>query len=137
MRDLKIGLTGSNKKLLKKKDKMPRRKINVNGIVQGVGFRPFVYRLANDLQLSGWVGNDSSGVIIEVEGEQAELDLFTSKITDESPPLSLINYLNSDSIPETGEIGFTIVTSNSNQTPTTLISPDIATCDDCNAARRP
>ena len=67
-----------------------RRRIRVGGIVQGVGFRPFVYRLATELDLSGWVLNDASGVTIEIEGPHAAVGAFEKRLPDEAPPLSSI-----------------------------------------------
>ena len=67
------------------------RRIHITGIVQGVGFRPFVYQLAMRANLHGWVTNTSSGVDIEIEGEPAVLDAFTRALTDEKPPLARID----------------------------------------------
>ncbi len=108
-----------------------RIKIRVNGIVQGVGFRPFVYRLAKDLDLAGYVNNDSDGVAIEVEGLADDLNTFRDKLRSEAPPLSRIVDLKIDNIPANGDTDFIIKQSQQDDSATTLISPDIATCDDC------
>jgi hydrogenase maturation protein HypF len=67
--------------------------VHITGIVQGVGFRPFVYNLATKLNLKGWVKNTSAGVDIEVDGEQDVLDSFVKALRDEAPPLSRIDRL--------------------------------------------
>ncbi|MFN2241671.1 MAG: acylphosphatase, partial [Anaerolineae bacterium] len=70
--------------------RLERRQIGVRGVVQGVGFRPFVYRLAHDHELNGWVLNHSGGVEIEVEGAPAALDAFVRALTEQAPPLARI-----------------------------------------------
>lgn len=108
-----------------------RRRIKVNGIVQGVGFRPFVYRLANELNLAGFVINNSEGVDIEVEGAKIKIDKFHSRLRSEAPVLSQIIESDITEIESTGDNNFIIKQSKKDSLPTTLISPDIATCDDC------
>jgi len=109
-----------------------RRRIEVRGIVQGVGFRPFVWRLAHQLDLAGFVCNASSGVVIEVEGEPDALDRFEAALRDEAPPLSRIDSIDRQSIPSVcGEPGFVISESSGGEAMQTLISPDIATCPAC------
>jgi hydrogenase maturation protein HypF len=103
----------------------------VQGIVQGVGFRPFVYRLATELGLTGFVGNDGLGVILEVEGDSAQLDSFVERLSADVPPLAQINTINTTNISPAYDLVFTIVESRPDQHRNTLISPDIATCDDC------
>ena len=90
---------------------MVRIRIQVRGIVQGVGFRPFVYRQAARFGLSGFVQNTGSGVTIEIEGESAACAEFFAALTSEAPPLSRIQGVESNEIPATGERGFTIHTS--------------------------
>ena len=86
-----------------------RRRIRVSGIVQGVGFRPFVYQLAASIGLAGAVGNDSAGVFIEIEGERGALDEFGARLVGEAPPLARIDAVATESRPISGRIGFTIV----------------------------
>ena len=109
-----------------------RRRIEVRGIVQGVGFRPFVWRLAHQLDLAGFVRNASSGVVIEVEGEPGALDRFEAALRGEAPPLSRIDSIDRQSIPSVcGESGFIISESSGGEAMQTLISPDIAVCPAC------
>lgn len=108
-----------------------RERLRVNGIVQGVGFRPFVYRLAQRHDLSGFVHNDSEGVCIEVEGPPISLALFRNDLLVQAPPLSRIGYVRSEDIVATGETGFRIETTRKRVAAATQISPDVAVCDDC------
>ena len=80
-----------------------RVRIRVDGIVQGVGFRPFVHSLAGRIMLSGFVRNDSRGVVIEVEGAQDRLDEFIDKLQSEAPPLAAIERIESLTIPLAGD----------------------------------
>ena len=68
-----------------------RRRVRVSGLVQGVGFRPYVYRLATELHLAGHVGNDTAGVFIEVEGDRLAVDAFEQRLAAERPPLARID----------------------------------------------
>jgi hydrogenase maturation protein HypF len=104
--------------------------IQVKGVVQGVGFRPFVYGLASRLELKGWVLNTSSGVVIEVEGPAAALDQFLKDLVQTAPPLSRIEQVESQSIPLNGYHRFEIRESRAEEG-YVLISPDIATCEPC------
>ncbi|RMG03790.1 MAG: carbamoyltransferase HypF, partial [Nitrospirae bacterium] len=110
---------------------MQRLRINLNGTVQGVGFRPFVFRIANELSLSGFVLNDTTGVIIEVEGKKPSLDLFLKKLHTEKPPLAHIYYEELEYLPPSGYNGFSIKESSSEHPPEAFILPDIATCGEC------
>ena len=105
--------------------------ITITGIVQGVGFRPFVYNLARRLDLRGWVLNHSGGVDIEAEGPAAALDAFIAALEDEAPPLAHIPSLEAKSIPPNGSPAFEIRHSEEKTGQSLLISPDVATCDDC------
>ena len=109
---------------------MVRIRIQVRGIVQGVGFRPFVYRQAARFALSGFVQNTGSGVTIEIEGESAACAEFLAALTSEAPPLSRIQSVEPVEIPATGERGFAIHTSKGGEK-SALVSPDIGICDDC------
>lgn len=103
----------------------------VGGVVQGVGFRPYVYRLAANLKLSGFVLNDERGVLVEVEGEATAVERFLERLAAEAPPLSTVEAVWREEVPATGELGFRIVASASLGDPTALVAPDSATCSDC------
>ncbi|MEA2057121.1 MAG: carbamoyltransferase HypF [Actinomycetota bacterium] len=108
-----------------------RRRLTVTGIVQGVGFRPFVYSLATDLSLSGFVGNDTDGVFVEVEGSREALDRFTSRLRSEAPPAARIATIDSSDLAPSADDSFRIVASRGATIGTALVSPDLRTCDDC------
>jgi hydrogenase maturation protein HypF len=108
-----------------------RRRLTVAGIVQGVGFRPFVHALANDVGVAGHVGNDASGVFVEVEGTPAVLDEFVRRLVTDHPPLARIDRIDAADVPPVGEGTFSIVESSHAEGPRTLVPPDVATCDDC------
>jgi hydrogenase maturation protein HypF len=108
-----------------------RKLVSVRGVVQGVGFRPFVYRLAHDHGLSGWVLNHSGGVEIEVEGQGASLEAFVHALTAQAPPLARIVTVEVEDAAPAGYEGFEIRHSIAQEGRYQLISPDIATCDDC------
>ncbi|HWB70754.1 MAG TPA: carbamoyltransferase HypF, partial [Egibacteraceae bacterium] len=108
-----------------------RTRIRVEGIVQGVGFRPFVHLLATRLGLGGLVGNDARGVFIEVEGDQPTIDRFLVALRAEAPPLAVVEHVAAEAVPARGERGFTIVDSETGGQRQVLISPDTATCADC------
>ena len=110
---------------------MERRRLRVTGTVQGVGFRPFVYRLAADLDLSGWVGNDSLGVILEAEGPPDRLDRLAERLVADAPPLARIDSVQAEVVPASGEAGFTVVDSRDAGSPAVAVPVDVATCDDC------
>ena len=108
-----------------------RRHLKVAGLVQGVGFRPYVYRLAIELGLGGWVLNSPSGVTIEVEGDGRAVEAFTRRLKADPPRLARILTLEEAIIPAAGERSFRIVASLDEGGRRTLVSPDIATCDAC------
>ncbi|MFC4532222.1 carbamoyltransferase HypF [Sphaerisporangium dianthi] len=108
-----------------------RAEVRVDGVVQGVGFRPFVHRLATDLGVRGLVGNDERGVFIEVEGASGAVAAFVRAVRDRPPPLAVVDRVTSREIPATGEPGFRIVPSTGAGRGRALISADVATCDDC------
>ena len=109
-----------------------RRQIRVTGTVQGVGFRPFVYRRAVDLRLDGWVRNDSAGVLIEAEGEPATLDLLERALVEEPPRLSRVDALSVETIPALDAArGFSIAATDSEGPPTASVGIDTATCSAC------
>ncbi len=106
-------------------------KIGVRGVVQGVGFRPFVYRLAREHGLTGWVLNHSGGVEIQVEGPPDRLAAFARDLREHAPPLARIEGIDVAEWPVTGYTTFDIRRSISEEGRYQLISPDIATCPDC------
>ena len=108
-----------------------RRGISVRGIVQGVGFRPFVYALARKHALAGLVHNDADGVRIEVEGVPEELERFVRALEDESPSLAVIEAVEWRSLAARGDSGFRIEESREGGHRHALVSPDVATCEDC------
>jgi hydrogenase maturation protein HypF len=108
-----------------------RRHITVEGIVQGVGFRPFVYGLARKNGLAGFVLNDTAGVTIELEGEPPALEDFLTHLVEQPPPLARIENVDCRIIPPKGESAFNIVGSQGEEERSVLISPDTPTCDDC------
>ncbi len=107
------------------------RQLRIRGTVQGVGFRPFVYRLATELGLAGCVRNTAAGVIVEIEGEQALLDEFVARLPGEAPPLSRISSIETRGADPVGMTEFRIVESEGAAQPTALIPPDVALCGDC------
>jgi len=115
---------------LKTTDSLLRLRIKVRGAVQGVGFRPFVHHLATDLGCAGWVRNSAQGVCIEVENTKQQLDCFLLRLEKEKPPRSFIQSLESVLLDVVGYRGFEICKSLGGEK-TTLILPDIATCDEC------
>jgi hydrogenase maturation protein HypF len=108
-----------------------RQAVLVRGVVQGVGFRPFVYRLALETHLSGSIGNNTDGVAIEIEGAGAELDEFLQRLRSEAPPMARIDSIAVRDMEPTGESEFSIVTSQVLGSVSTGIPADAATCVDC------
>ena len=108
-----------------------RLRVVVHGVVQGVGFRPFVYRLASDLGLDGWVRNAPQGVVVEVEGPHADLDTFRGRVVSDAPPLAIVQGIESSWLDGAGVRGFQILESTAGEEVTTFVMPDIATCGRC------
>jgi hydrogenase maturation protein HypF len=108
-----------------------RSTIRVAGVVQGVGFRPFVHRLATELHLAGHVGNDSSGVFIEVEGDASDMAAFEARLVADAPSLARIFHLDTAPLEVRHQHGFTIVESRSDRAVRTFVAPDVAVCDQC------
>ena len=108
-----------------------RSRFIVSGVVQGVGFRPFVYGLAVQHGLAGFVGNDSSGVFVEVEGPPEAIAAFRAGLVEQAPPLAHIERVTEEALEPLGETGFTIVPSQALATRSTLVSPDVCICDAC------
>jgi hydrogenase maturation protein HypF len=110
---------------------LTRARVRVEGIVQGVGFRPFVHALAGRLGLAGLVGNDAGGVFVEVEGAAETVERFLEALSAEAPPLAVIERVTATRLTPTGTRGFAITPSQAGGRRQTLISPDTATCADC------
>src|ERR1700743_1024644 len=110
-----------------------RRRFTVTGVVQGVGFRPFVHRIAGELGLAGFVGNDSGAVLLEVQGERACVAEFGPRLGAEAPPRPRVPTVRVTELPiETGcGHEFRIVASRTMTGAGTPIPPDVAVCDDC------
>jgi hydrogenase maturation protein HypF len=108
-----------------------RLKLTVRGAVQGVGFRPFVFRLATELGLAGWVNNSPQGVFIEAEGSRAKLEKFLLQLETEKSPRSFIQSLEASWLDPVGYTAFEIRPSETGGNKTALVLPDIATCPDC------
>jgi hydrogenase maturation protein HypF len=108
-----------------------RLRVTVRGAVQGVGFRPFVYRLATELTLNGWVRNSAQGVFIEVEGARDSLQRFLLRLEKEKPPRAIIQSCESSFLDPVGFDNFAIRETDNRGEKSTLILPDIAACADC------
>src|SRR5579885_166262 len=108
-----------------------RVRITLRGAVQGVGFRPFVYRLATEMFLTGWVLNSASGLVVEVEGSSEQLRVFEQRLESERPCASVVTTRESLTIPVEGSIAFEIHASDADTGKSVNVLPDLATCDDC------
>src|SRR5215467_14004468 len=107
------------------------RSIRVRGVVQGVGFRPFVYRLAHANTLAGWVLNGEQGVEIYVEGAEPALDRFVRELETQPPPAARIASIRIAAAEPAGLKEFVIRSSHRDRAPTVRISPDLPVCDAC------
>ncbi|MHB8706612.1 MAG: carbamoyltransferase HypF [Coriobacteriia bacterium] len=110
---------------------MPAVLIHVTGVVQGVGYRPFVYNLAHRSGVHGWVRNSSDGVWCHAEASTVALLAFERALADEAPPMAVVTAVVADSVPEEGFEDFTITLSHADAGAMTLVSPDVATCPAC------
>ncbi len=110
---------------------MSRVRARVEGTVQGVGFRPYVYRLAGELGVAGHVLNDSRGVVVEVEAPAETVDRFLARLVADAPPLAHVERVVPEALEETGETGFAIRESPAGGEPDAAVTPDSATCPDC------
>ncbi|MEU9139088.1 carbamoyltransferase HypF [Streptomyces sp. NPDC048404] len=108
-----------------------RRHVTVTGVVQGVGFRPFVYTLAQELGLTGWVTNNARGVEAEVEGPAADVAEFCARIGTRPPPLAVVESVEHRAVPLENDGSVFTIRPSSGGPGRTLVSPDTATCDDC------
>jgi hydrogenase maturation protein HypF len=110
---------------------LSRKRIQLTGLVQGVGFRPFVFRLAHQHGVRGWVRNHASGLLIEAEAHAANLERFLAGLREDAPPLARIESLQVQAVPPRGEDGFQIHASPPQETPSSFPPPDLALCADC------
>jgi hydrogenase maturation protein HypF len=108
-----------------------RLRVTIRGAVQGVGFRPFVYRLATGLGLAGWVHNSAQGICLEVEGSRQQLEQFLQSLKRDRPPRSFIQRLEATFLDPAGYTVFEIRCSSAAEEKTALVLPDLATCPDC------
>jgi hydrogenase maturation protein HypF len=108
-----------------------RVRARVDGTVQGVGYRPFVYRLADELGIAGFVLNDERGVLVEAEGSPETVAAFVERLSADAPPLADVTAVSAEDVPATGDAGFEIVASERRGAATAPVTPDSATCDDC------
>src|SRR5579864_3228256 len=113
------------------KDEMQRLRITLRGAVQGVGFRPFVYRLATEMALTGWVLNSSAGLVVEVEGPGEALGRFADRLEREKPAASVVNVRESAWIAVENSTRFEILASDHESAKTVNVLPDLATCPQC------
>ena len=112
---------------------LTRTRVSISGVVQGVGFRPFVWRRASGLGLVGWVENDSHGVTAEVQGPADRVAAFLDDFAAAAPPLAVVTGVTVADVPVDGNAPprFMLLTSQSLGGTTTALPADIATCDDC------
>ncbi len=108
-----------------------RVRVRVEGVVQGVGFRPYVHRLVGGLGLAGWVLNDARGVLLEAEGDPAAVDELLARLPREAPPLARVEAVAAREVVPSGETGFTIRESPRDGEVSALVSPDVAPCAEC------
>lgn len=110
---------------------LARFRARITGTVQGVGFRPYLFRLAESLDLAGFVFNDARGVVVEVEGEPGAIDTFFERMAAQLPPLASIESVSRESVPSAGTRGFQILDSAASGAMYTFVAPDTATCAEC------
>ncbi|HEY1507837.1 MAG TPA: acylphosphatase, partial [Solirubrobacteraceae bacterium] len=108
-----------------------RARARVQGTVQGVGFRPFVHRLAGELELAGYVLNDARGVVLEVEGTAEAVASFLARVQADAPPLAVVERVVVEDRAPAGDVGFEIRASPAGEPADVPVTPDSATCDDC------
>jgi len=108
-----------------------RVRVVLTGAVQGVGFRPFVYRLAEQARLSGWVLNSAAGLVVEVEGASSDIAVFLERLETERPPAALVLTREVSALAPSGVSGFRILSSDGSLDRTAGVLPDLATCPAC------
>ncbi len=106
-------------------------RVIVRGVVQGVGFRPFVHATATELGLSGSVGNSALGVVIDVEGDGETIDAFVARVRNRPPPLARVESVEREDSRPVGREGFRIVETDAGSVGRTLAPADVGICDDC------
>jgi hydrogenase maturation protein HypF len=116
---------------LTRKPALERVQVRIRGAVQGVGFRPFVFRVASELGLAGFVNNSAQGVLVEIEGQRSQLDEFLRRLDSEKPPRSAIQGIETTWLEPIGLGAFAIRTSDQAGLKTAIVLPEIATCEDC------
>ena len=115
-----------------------RVRLHVRGTVQGVGFRPFIYGIAQELGVTGWVANDSAGAVIDAEADDPALERFIERLHGALPPHAAVTSVAATWLAPDGRLGFEIRPSDAAGPPTALVLPDLATCDRClDELRRP
>ncbi|MBX7124209.1 MAG: carbamoyltransferase HypF [Cyclobacteriaceae bacterium] len=115
---------------------MPSYRIHIEGQVQGVGFRPYVYRMAKRLGLKGWVSNGNDGVHIQLSGFEGTCTLFMQELFHQPPPLARITSIHFDLVEDPGLRDFTIAESSSDELPKLVVTPDLGLCEDCRKEMR-
>jgi hydrogenase maturation protein HypF len=108
-----------------------RVRLAIRGAVQGVGFRPFVFRLASELRLAGWVSNTTQGVLLEIEGRPANVERFLHRLQSDAPSACRILAIQQSDHPPAGYVGFELRPSSAGGARTAVVLPDLATCADC------
>ncbi len=111
--------------------RLERLRVSLSGAVQGVGFRPFLYRLARELKLAGWVLNSSAGLVVEVEGPAPKLEIFLDRLENERPPAAVILTREVSVLAPAGFDSFEIRSSDEGSEKTASVLPDLATCPQC------
>jgi len=112
-------------------ESLRRVRARVDGTVQGVGYRPFVYRLADELGIAGWVLNDERGVLVEAEGSPDAVEAFVARLSSDAPPLAEVRGVRAEPVAVVGAAGFEIVASERGGAATAPVTPDSASCADC------
>ena len=112
-------------------ESLRRVRARVDGTVQGVGYRPFVYRLADELGIAGWVLNDERGVLVEAEGSPDAVAAFVARLSSDAPPLAEVRGVQAQAVDVVGTAGFEIVASERGGAASAPVTPDSATCADC------
>jgi len=112
-------------------ESLRRVRARVDGTVQGVGYRPFVYRLADELGIAGWVLNDERGVLVEAEGSPDAVDAFVARLSSDAPPLAEVRGVRAEAVAVVGAAGFEIVASERGGAASAPVTPDSASCADC------